>query len=839
MTNKSFIFIIFIALLATSCYTRKLKDGQYLLDKNKIEVNNEAINTDELTRILKQRPNKKIFSAMKFHLFLHNLYDSTKVANKKIRKLAKKNRRIRKKNIQRIAKGKDTIPYRTHANYETFGEKVLYSIGEPPVIVDTNIVTKTTKQIHLYLVRKGYFNNMVSDSVKYIDRKNLGLKKKRAIVYYKISAGKPYKINSLDIVSKDSELLTKIQNITSPSLLKTGDIFDIDNLDKERIRITNYLQNDGYFKFSKRFIKFVIDSSLGNKQVDIKTDIELYKTQYLKQDSIIESTHKQFYISKIKIVYIQNETANETTEYTHKGIDFLIKGEDDTRASLFYKALYLYPGDIYNKEKQQLIFRRLTSFGIFKTVNISTEIINDSTDNQLLMTIRTKGVLRQETRYEGNGTLSGGNLGLEGSVSYNQKNSFRGAEIFHFSVATKIESQPTILGNDNSTADIQSYTNFSGWFNTIEFGPEASFTFPTLLFIPSRDHQKLYNPKTIISLSANYQRRLNNNSLSYERGIQEGTFGYAWNVKKKYHHQFDPFSLSAIEINKSPEFQEIINRLNDKYTAARFQNHIISATKYRFIFNDQYSRKKTGFSFYYDGSVESAGNILRGYYALTDKNAAQKTDNYKLLKIEFSQYLKTSHDFRVYNKINSKSSFASRFQVGIGVPLDNSDGALPFEKSFFSGGTDKLRAWKARSLGPGSFRDSVLNYDKTGEILLEGNLEYRFDMLGFLDGAFFVDAGNIWLMNPDSLRPGSDFDFTRFADEIAIGVGFGLRVDLNFFLIRMDLAFPLKNPSLIKGERWFYQPKVEYNTYKSNLSHPEKAPRLYAPQINIGIGYPF
>jgi len=175
----------------------------------------------------------------------------------------------------------------------------------------------------------------------------------------------------------------------------------------------------------------------------------------------------------------------------------------------------------------------------------------------------------------------------------------------------------------------------------------------------------------------------------------------------------------------------------------------------------------------------------------------------------------------------------------LGVPMQNLSAALPFEKSFFAGGTDKTRAWKARSLGPGSFRDSAVVFDKIGEILIEGNLEYRFDLLGFIDGALFVDAGNIWLMNEDSLRPGANFKANKFLGEIAIGAGFGIRVDLSFFLIRLDIAYPVKNPSLIEGERWFFQPKDEYNSFVQSLDNSSNLPGLYTPQINIGIGFPF
>ncbi|MEN8956779.1 MAG: BamA/TamA family outer membrane protein, partial [Flavobacteriales bacterium] len=306
-----------------------------------------------------------------------------------------------------------------------------------------------------------------------------------------------------------------------------------------------------------------------------------------------------------------------------------------------------------------------------------------------------------------------------------------------------------------------------------------------------------------------------------------------------FFHQFDPFTISAIEVEKSQAFTDRIDLLNDKLLRASFQPHIIASTRYRFVYNDPNSRNKSRTSIYYDANIESSGSALNALYKLTDRERDPVTNSYEIFGIQFAQYLKTQHDFRVYTKINDKSNFVARAVAGIGVPMENTSAALPFEKSFFAGGTDKTRAWKARSLGPGSFRDSVLNFDKIGEILLEGNAEYRFDLLGFLDGAVFVDAGNIWLMNEDSLRPGSQFKFENFLSEIAIGAGLGIRLDLDFFLIRLDVAYPLKNPSLAKGERWFFQPKDEYDAYLNTLSNSAAVPSLYSPQINVGIGFPF
>lgn len=843
MSHKHFILLIILSLVVTSCYTRKLKDGQYLLDRNRIETNNSKVDKDNLSTVIKQRPNRKIFSVVKFHLMLHNSMDSTKVANREVKKVMRKNKRISRKNRRKVKRENDTIPLLTSKTFDSFGEKILYSIGESPVIYDSTISGRTADQLHLYLIRKGFFNNTVKDSVKYIDKKFFGLKKKRAEVTYVVTVSDPYLINKIELSSIDYELLEVIKSISNKTLLKPNDIFDIDKMDDERVRITEYLLNHGYYKFNKDYIKFFVDSALGSSEVNIRMNIDLFKEKVLRTDSISEVPHRQYNIERVKVNYLQDKTSSNENAYFYKGIDFFVRGKNDINSNLIYKALLLKPGSLYSKQKQQQTFRKLNSLGVFRTVNILTDIDTTEGSDGLALTINLESDIRQNTKAEVNGTTSGSNFGIEGTVEYNIKNVFRGAEIFHIGVSGALESQPLFINdntddNSNSPIEFQSFSSISSSFNTIEFGPEMSLTIPSLLFINTNKFEQISNTTTVFSASLNYQRRIGT-QLDFERGIQELTYGYAWSMKDKYIHRFDPISFSAIEVNKSPEFEARIDLLNDKLLAASFQNHIISATRYRFIYNDPTASSRSRTTFYYDAMVESAGNLLSAFYKITDRPKDESIDAYRIAGIQFAQYIKTQHDFRMYNKINDKSSFALRFVGGLGIPMENLSDALPFEKSFFAGGTDKTRAWKARSLGPGSFRDSSVVFDKIGEVLLEGNVEYRFDLLGFLDGALFVDAGNIWLANPDSLRPGSDFKFNRFAGEIAIGAGFGIRVDLEFFLFRLDIAYPLKNPSLIVGERWFFQDKSEYNTYLNSLQSPQNVPGLYTPQINFGIGYPF
>lgn len=841
MSHKHFIAVIFLSFLVSSCYTRKLNDGEYLLDKNKIISNNDNVDKGDLTSAIKQRPNKKIFSVVKFHLMLHNSMDSARVAKRELNKIERKNRVIRRRNIRKIKKGKDTISLRTSDNFDSFGEKLLYSIGEKPVIYDEKLASNSANQLHLYLIRKGFFNNTVRDSIRYIDRTFLGIKKKRAEVFYIINVTKPYRIKEINLKSKDTALLVKINKLSGETLLKKNAIFDIDILDDERERITNFLINNGYYKFNKNYIKYYVDSTVGANQVSVVLDIDLFKEKIAKSDSIRSIPHSQYTISQVQINYTQDKFSKLSATYYYKGIDFYIKGKNDINSNLFYRTLFLKPGDLYSKQKQQQMFKKLTSLGVFLTVNVLTEMDTVKNSKGLKLTIKVDGAKKQDYKIEANGTTSGSNFGIEGSFAYNFKNIFRGAELLNFSVSGALESQPLLVNdntseNSNIPLDVKS---FSDVFNTIDFSPEVSLTLPRLLFINTDRFSSISNTKTIFKVSVNYQKRLNKAVLDYERGIQELSYGYTWNTKSKFYHQLEPFVLSAVEIKKSEAFQKRINALNDNLLAASFQNHIISSTRYRFVYKDPNSKKNSRTSLYYDANIESAGNTLNAFYKLINKTKDATTNSYNIAGIQFAQYVKTQHDLRVYTKINDKSNFVLRFLGGIGIPMENSRAALPFEKSFFAGGTDKTRAWQARSLGPGSFRDSALNFDKIGEILLEGNIEYRFDLLGFLDGALFVDAGNIWLMNEDSLRPGSKFEAKKFLSQIAIGAGFGIRLDLDYFLIRLDIAYPLKNPSLINGERWFFQPKGEYNSYVKTIQNKAQLPSLYSPQINIGIGFPF
>ncbi|MFC2176196.1 BamA/TamA family outer membrane protein [Bacteroidota bacterium] len=353
-------------------------------------------------------------------------------------------------------------------------------------------------------------------------------------------------------------------------------------------------------------------------------------------------------------------------------------------------------------------------------------------------------------------------------------------------------------------------------FNTLEVNPEVSIVFPRFL-LPFKPHRivRYGDPKSIISVSYHYQQR-----PDYIRSIFTTKFGYQWMQSQYARHFLNPLEVNFVNIyNQSQQFSERINNLQDKLLKNTFSPHLTTTTNYTYIFSNQRVNKKRNFS-YFKARLESSGNILRGIMAAA---GAQKDTNnsYRILNVPFSQYLKYEVDYRKYWQVNPHSQLVFRVNHGLAYPLLNL-GVVPFESSFFAGGSNGIRAWNARSLGPGALADSLNLFDQFGDIKIEFNLEYRFDIYRWFKGALFADAGNVWLIKADPNRPGAEFKFKNFYKELALGAGIGIRLDFSFFIIRFDAAFPIHDPGRPENDRW----AVKYFSGKDI-------------NFNLGIGYPF
>lgn len=742
---------------------------------------------------IRQKPNRKLLQFFRFHLQVHNLVNQKKL-NKRVHILTEKNE---KRNAKRSLKGK-----RPKERRRSFWEW-LAEIGEEPVIYDALITSKSAEQIEIYLRGKGHFNAVVTDSVVRND------KRKKAKVYYTVQSGIPYTVRNIKYNITDPRLARLTRPIRGRDrVLKQGMGYDVDKFQEERERIDRNLKSNGYYAFSDEYVRFKVDSSLGTHQVDLELSI----INPDRKDTTPAQSHQTYNIRHIYVHTDYNAKARNTAAYdtlVYNGVHFIYSGKFRHRPEMLLDKLFIKSGDLYRVKRGELTYSYLSSLRAYKFINISfSDALNEDGQFVLDCNIKLTPGFRQSYAVELQGTNTEGNLGVSGSFVYKNKNLFRGAEILQFKFSGGLETQVVASNIEND--------RLGGIFNTIELNPEISLVFPKLL-VPFKPHRivRYGDPKSTVSVGYNYQQR-----PDYTRSIFTAKFGYQWMQSQFARHYLNPIEVNFVDIyNESDSFIERLNSLGDKLLKNTFSSHITTTTNYTYIFTNQQVNKKGNFS-YFKVRLESSGNILRGIMAIA--GAKKDTNNsYRVLNIPFSQYLKYEVDYRKYWQVSDFSQLVFRINQGIGLPLLNL-GALPFESAFFGGGANGIRAWSARSLGPGSLPDSLNLLDQFGDIKLEFNLEYRFDIYRWFKGALFADAGNVWLIKNDSDRPGGLFKFKDFYKEFALGAGVGLRLDFSFFIIRFDVATPFHDPGRPTNNRWAVK---DFQWKDVNL--------------NLGIGYPF
>jgi len=674
--------------------------------------------------------------------------------------------------------------------------KWLRKIGEEPVIYDEGEVRRTRNQMYVFLNNKGYFYPVVSDTSVF--------KNKKSYTSYQITTGKPYFINNIEYKFDDSLLMHHILPDTSARLIHRGQRFDLDLLQLERERLEGLIKNLGFYFFNKEFIYYEADTSIGNYKVNLTIGF----TKHLQVDSanrISSENHKRYSIRNVYIYpdYI-SQADNLKPAYTdtllHDDIYIISNGNNKYTPRTLTQSVYILPGHQYKSSETEHTLQKINSLRNFKTVQIVyTEVpLNDSTDchYQLDAHISLSAYNRQSYQAQIEGTNNTGHLGIAFNTSYQHKNLFKRAQILEFKVRGAFE---TLRKKDDPTI-----------YNTTAFGSELSLSIPQLLLPFSQiNFVKKYNPKTNIQLAYNYQAR-----PDYIYTMINTNFGYNWKGNTYTNFFVNPFELTFVQLPKTTDF------FNNSYYQFIYYNHIVTASSMSFIYNSN-NPSQNNPSMYFRIGGELAGNILRGIYNLTDKQV-NTNGAYELFNLEFAQYVKSDIDVRFYRPVNRTDHIAYRIFGGWALPYGNSR-AMPFEKRYFSGGANGMRAWQIRDLGPGSDTTKTTGFPiKTADIKLEANIEYRFKIINNFAAALFVDAGNIWSVK--SRFDDHIFYPNRFYKEIAINYGSGLRVDFSFFIFRFDVGIKLRDPALPENQRW-----------KLN-------PTKYKPDdfgYNFGIGYPF
>lgn len=822
---------------------KKLTSKEYFVNKNIILDKSSGIDKTLISSYIRQKPNRKLFRLFYFHTWFYNLVDVDKnlkrkeIRNKKYEiinekrktKIAKKNiERIEKRyaeNEKRIAENKKPLKEKSllHPKLKdleklTIGEK-MREIGEAAFVLDTFLTTVSVKQINMFLNSNGFFNAKVRDSIVYEPVFHRTKLSKRANIYYIINAGLPYFVRNVEYVSSDTLIKIFLLKDSMYCKIKSGMRFNSDSLNSERIRICKAQLTNGYYEFTQEFVFFLVDSNFNDHKMDIKIGVKefAYKVERKGlEDTIMLRNHMQYYLDSISVISDYNQILSakisDSSLYEKQNVQiyFLSYKKMAFKKSIIANEIIFEHNSLYNHLTSEESYRRLSDLKAFKNINILFAP-SKSAANKLNVNIHLTPVLRQSLTAESEGTNTSGNLGISGSLIYQNRNAFRGAELLEI----KIKGGVTAQKNFGIQSDPSITSAGLNIFNTYQLGPEFNLYFPRQLFPFTIFHfSKNSAPKTIATSSANYQKR-----PEFGRTLVNASYGFEWKNTNYLKLNIVLAEINVIKVSQlSTNFQQNLSNSNDFFLKNSFSDHITTVSRFTFFYNNQNKLLKRNLVFI-KVNLESSGNILRGLYNLTN----QPKDNlgsYRIAGIRFAQFLRADVDYRYYKQFR-KSRLVLRTFFGIGDPFLNL-GVLPYEKSFFSGGPNSVRAWRARSLGPGGSLPTNATFDKIGDIQLEGNFEYRFPVYKVLNGAFFIDAGNIWLSTADPNKPLGEFKFNRFYKEIAVGSGFGVRADLSFFIIRLDASFKIRDPSRLVNDRWMFN----YSPVKATV-------------INLGIGYPF
>ena len=670
--------------------------------------------------------------------------------------------------------------------------------GEPPVLLSTVNIPKNENILDNTMENKGYFQVQVNgDSV---------VKNRRATAVYTVQPNVQYTIREV-IYPDDSTTLGKsIRAGAANSLLKVNRPFNLDDIKAEFTRMDGWLKENGYYYFNPDFLILKADSTIGNNQVNL----------YITLEPGVPAEARKIFNIKDVFVYSQyslNAPGSDTSKRNAKFFKgyYVIDRRNLYKPRLFQQALQFNPGDVYSRTEHNLSLNRLINLGLFKFVKNRFEPIQG--DSSLLNTYYYLTPLpKQSLRLElGAQNQSNNVTGTSLSLSWRNRNFFKGGELLTLNASGGVEVQ---------------YSATCKGCNIYRAGFEANLSYPRFL-IPfvNINTRSGFIPKTNILLAYDALNKIRFYTLNSFRG----SFGYAWKESPLKEHQFNPISINYVRPwNVSQEYMDSIQK---NFSLKRtIDTQFIIGSMYNYNYNDLIGKQPAN-GFYFNGNLDLSGNIAG---LITGANY-KKGDTIKIFGTRFAQYVKAEGDLRFYKKLSENGVWANRVIAGIGYPYGNSS-QLPFIKQFFIGGNNSLRAFRSRALGPGTYLPNTSTTtakrtfiaEQSGDIKLELNTELRHKLFSIVQGAVFVDAGNIWLYNEDVNKPGAKFT-KNFMKELAVGTGVGLRFDVTILVLRLDLAFPLRKPWLPDGERWVMD-KISFGNAdwrKQNLI------------FNLAIGYPF
>ncbi len=818
-----------LALTQQSCSIRHyIPKNKFLV--NKVNVKGEPNGMNEaLYNLSKQKPNARLLFVFRWNMWRYLLFNSTVDA------ISKRGERIRKLTLQlrdlraEYAKNEGTYTdkQKTKMNKKinnlqsklesetTTAEEVAQAI-DAPVLLDSEQLSISARQMGDYLWDKGYWKAKVTYKV-YTHGAH-------ANVYYQCAPGKQFHISKYDIVPEDSALTKLIKQDTSVYLISSGIAYDKDLLDREKVRVYNLLSNKGYYKLKMQDLEFNGDTfKLSHDSVSLKLII----------NNPPEGRHRVYRVRDVFVEpeYVLGDTTTFKTKTIYNGYIFMSAGLT-VRPRVMCDFIYIRPHSIFREDVKKSTITRLGQLGMFQFVDIRyVEDKNDESDTGVLdCYIRTSLAKRYKS---------------QSSFDLNKTDQPDAAITNNYSSLYGIVVSTSILNRNLGHSAMQFETQLRGAievpFDSLHFlkplksllnyqlGLTNSLIFPKLLYPHlwpfTNIFKKAENYPTLTSFNLNLLFEQNS---YYSRTT--GNVNLTWQItNNNYRFYITPLEVSLVNAHPNQGFtipqDPIIQNL--------FDQHIITDFRFAYLYNLQpitnVARPLTVFR---------AGAEIGGFvpWAINEIEAAGTPSAIKsgngtneIFAIKYYTYSKIDLDLRRYLPVLHSDNLAMRIAFGLGLPIPPST-ILPFEKRFYVGGTNSIRAWRARDLGPGSYAPppavSGVIYDKSGDFKMEGSFEYRFPIAGFLKGAIFTDYGNVWLYQKDASRPHAELSWNAYK-EIAVGSGVGLRFDFSFFVFRFDLAVPMRDPSLAESDRWVFK---QYNGL------PSVTDKLV---LNIGIGYPF
>lgn len=732
ISRTSYIVLAFFLLILVGCDgTRYVADGDYLLTSTRVTCDNPRINLTTMDTYIRQRPNSKWLSTLKVPLGFYSMSgaDTTKWINRTLR-----------------------------------------NWGQVPVVFDSLLTSKTAEDLTAAVRNEGYLNAVVTPK--------LSSESKRIKVDYNIQTGSPYVVKKINYNIKDDAIAAMLTADNQLLDLHAGQIFSVNQLGKNRNRITEYLTNHGYYQFNKEFITFDVDSSQINRTVDVTMNIDLYRRNSYEENS-------QHPLYHVRNVYY--EGANTP--------DFKL------RQSVLEQNSFIVSGKPYSAADLQSTYTRFSRLQAVRYTNIHFDENPDSL--YLDCHIQVSPQKTNSIQFQPEGTNTEGDFGAAASIIYQNRNLFHGSELLNITARGAYEAR-----------ELKKYQGQ----NYEEWGLETSLSFPRFLFPwMKKSFHRRSSAMSEVAINFNHQNR-----PEFQRRVFTAAWRYKWSNPQKH----TQYKLDVIDVNfiSMPWISETFK--HDYLDSVSNRNAIL---RYNY---ENLMIMKTGIGYTYSNkgksirlNFESAGNLL---HLLANTMTFKKNEDGQNMAfgIAYAQYLKGEADYTQLFGLGAKSNLAVHARFGIAYPYGNST-ILPFEKRFFAGGNNSVRGWSVRSLGPGGYvgKDGRIDFiNQTGDIKLEFSTELRSQLFWRFQSALFVDAGNIWTIREYADQPEGQFKFDTFWKQIAVAYGVGIRLNFDYFVIRFDMGMKAVNPVYTTSREHF--PLVHPNFSRDHAFH-------------FAVGFPF